>query len=40
MGEEAGKAGVHRDELLPEQWLGRFYAERKGKGAVTGVANA
>jgi type IV secretion system protein VirB4 len=33
MGEEAGKAGVHRDDLRPEQWLERFYSERKGSGS-------
>ena len=30
--EQAGIAGVSTDELQPEQWLGEFYANRKGSG--------
>ncbi|MFC5578379.1 VirB4 family type IV secretion/conjugal transfer ATPase [Lysobacter niabensis] len=30
--EEAAKSGVREEELRPEQWLPRFYAERKGSG--------
>jgi len=32
IGEEAYRAGVSVDELRPEAWLERFYAERKGSG--------
>lgn len=30
--EEAYRAGVPTSELTPDQWLDRFYAERKGSG--------
>jgi type IV secretion system protein VirB4 len=30
--EEALRLGVDKDDLPPEQWLPRFYAERKGSG--------
>nr|WP_279158404.1 VirB4 family type IV secretion/conjugal transfer ATPase [Pseudomonas corrugata] len=44
LAEEAGVAGVSVNELRPDQWLDRFYAERKGSGkgkgsAVTSQAN-
>jgi type IV secretion system protein VirB4 len=30
--EEAAGLGVDKGDLRPEQWLPRFYAERKGSG--------
>jgi len=35
LGEEASKRGIAVDELTPEDWLDRFYEERKGSGKNT-----
>ena len=32
IGEEASKRGVGMDDLHPDDWLDRFYDERKGSG--------
>ena len=32
LGQQASALGVGSNELVPEQWLGQFYAQRKGMG--------
>ena len=36
--EQAGIVGVSPNELQPEQWLGEFYAKRKGSGKGAAIA--
>lgn len=38
--EEAGRLGIGQNDLRPEQWLERFYAERKGSGKGRPVVRA